>query len=337
MGGKVDLQRTLARDGDALGAGVEVAYKQGSRIHHCGADVWPTGTNRRERNWDYRYTWLRDAAFTLYAFMRLGYTEEARSFMLWLKDRTFDEGERGPLQVMYRIDGGQELDEFSLENFSGYKNSRPVRVGNAASKQLQLDIYGELMDAVYLATKYGDAIPHDGWKRLCTLVDWVGGNWTRPDEGIWEVRGGSRQFLHSRVMCWVAVDRAWRLAAKRSLPAPLEKWQELRNQIYESVFADFWNEELKSFVAYEGADFVDASALLMPLVRFISPIDPKWLATMKKIERDLTEDALVYRYNTAQTKVDGVERGGRDVYGVFVLVYRVLGARRRDRQSTIVV
>jgi GH15 family glucan-1,4-alpha-glucosidase len=259
-----------------------------------------------ERNWDYRYTWMRDAAFTVYAFMRLGYTEEARHFMLWLKDRIDLKAPEGPLQVMYRPNGGRDLDEISLEHLAGYRNSKPVRIGNAASDQLQLDIYGELMDAVYLSTKYGDAIPYDGWKRVCGLIDWVAQNWARPDEGIWEVRGGRKPFLHSRVMCWVAVDRAVRLAEKRSLPAPFGEWQILRTTIYESVFEEFWSDELQSFVAYKGANFVDASALLMPLVRFISPIDPRWLSTMQKIEADLTEDALVYRYKDPDASMDGL-------------------------------
>ena len=259
------------------------------------------------RNWDYRYIWMRDAAFTLYAFMRLGYTEEARRFMWWLKDRISLTAEDGPLQVMYRASGDESLEEISLDHFSGYQDSRPVRIGNAASNQLQLDIYGEVMDAIYLASKYGDAIPYDGWKNVCGLVEWLAQNWERPDEGIWEMRAGRKPFLHSRVMCWVAVDRALRLAEKRSYPAPVQKWQDLRSAIYESVFEQFWNHDLQSFVAYAGADFVDASALLMPLVRFISPVDPRWLGTLKKIEADLTEDALVYRYNSRDTGVDGLE------------------------------
>ena len=259
------------------------------------------------RNWDYRYTWMRDAAFSLYAFMRLGYTEEAQRFLAWLKDRAAFDSEEGPLQVMYRINGETNLDETSLDHFAGYQNSKPVRIGNAAGKQLQLDIYGEMLDAAYLATKYGDGLPYEAWKNISRLIDWIEKNWTEPDEGIWEVRGGRKHFLHSRVMCWVAVDRVLRLAEKRSLPVPLVKWQTLRNQIYQSVFEEFWNDELQCFVAYRGATFVDASALLMPLVRFISPVDPLWLATLKKIEEDLTEDALVYRYNTTDSAVDGLD------------------------------
>jgi pentatricopeptide repeat protein len=259
------------------------------------------------RNWDYRYTWMRDAAFTLYAFMRLGYTDEARQFMSWLGDRITEDRKHSPLQIMYRTNGDQNLEEVSLDHLSGYENSRPVRIGNGASNQLQLDIYGEVLDAIYLATKYGDGLPYETWKKICELVEWVSQNWMRPDEGIWEVRGGRKQFLHSRVMCWVAVDRALRLSAKRSLPAPVYQWEILRTAIYESVFNEFWDDKLQTFVAYAGANFVDASALLMPLVRFISPIDPRWMSTLKKIETDLTEDALVYRYDNAASGVDGLE------------------------------
>jgi GH15 family glucan-1,4-alpha-glucosidase len=260
-----------------------------------------------ERNWDYRYTWLRDSSFSLYAFMRLGFVEEARAFTHWIRDRMQDDAEHGPLQVMYHPDGRKELDEVILDSLSGYKNSRPVRIGNAAYKQLQLDIYGELMDAVYLATKYGDGISYDGWHNLQRILDWLGQNWSRPDEGIWEVRGGSREFLHSRLMCWVAFDRAIRLAEKRSLAGPVDKWRETRDTIYEDIFTNFWSDKLKSFVQYKGSDTLDASVLLMPLMRFISPIDSRWLSTMEAIEKHLTEDSLVYRYDNIGAPVDGLD------------------------------
>ena len=160
------------------------------------------------RNWDYRYTWLRDATFTLYALIRLGFVDETEAFISWLKGRLGDDAERGPLQVMYGIDGRQKLDEVTLEHLSGYENSRPVRIGNAAYQQLQLDIYGEMMDSIYLANKYGDPISYAGWQDVQRILEWLGKNWQRPDEGIWEVRGGPREFLHSRLMCWVAFDRA---------------------------------------------------------------------------------------------------------------------------------
>jgi len=259
-----------------------------------------------ERNWDYRYTWLRDSAFSLYAFMRLGFVDEAQSFTKWLRDRLHDDAEHGPLQVMYRINGSQQLKEETLDSFTGYADSRPVRIGNAASGQLQLDIYGELMDAIYLSNKYGDGISHDNWKGIWRILEWLGKNWNRPDEGIWEVRGGRKPFLHSRLMCWVAFDRAIRLGQKRSLAAPFAEWLTTRDAISEDIFTNFWDESLKTFVQYQGSKDVDASALLMPLMRFISPVDPRWLSTMSAIEKTLTEDSLVYRYDTVDNPVDGL-------------------------------
>jgi GH15 family glucan-1,4-alpha-glucosidase len=250
------------------------------------------------RNWDYRYAWIRDASFTLYALMRLGYTREAGAFMNWIEARCRELGENGGLQVMYRIDGSHQLDEETLDHFEGYRQSGPVRIGNAASNQLQLDIYGELMDSVYLYNKYGQPISYDFWMNLTRLVDWVCQNWKRPDEGIWEVRGGRHEFLYSRVMCWVAVDRGLRLAEKRSFPAPMERWRKTRDQIYRDVYDHFWNPKLKAFVQHKGSRTLDASCLLMPLVKFIGPTDPRWLSTLKAVETSLLADSLVHRYNT---------------------------------------
>jgi GH15 family glucan-1,4-alpha-glucosidase len=261
------------------------------------------------RNWDYRYTWLRDATFSLYALIRLGFVEEAESFIEWLKGRLSDDAERGPLQVMYGIDGRQKLDERTLDHLSGYENSRPVRIGNAAYQQLQLDIYGEMMDSIYLANKYGDQISNEGWLNVRRDLAWLGKNWQRPDEGIWEVRGGAKEFLHSRLMCWVAFDRALRLAQKRSLSGPLHEWLELRDAIREDIFTNFWDQQLQSFVQSKGSKALDASVLLMPLMRFISPVDPMWLSTLRAIESQLVEDTLVYRYDAEKTHVDGLEGG----------------------------
>jgi GH15 family glucan-1,4-alpha-glucosidase len=261
------------------------------------------------RNWDYRFTWLRDAAFTLYALIRLGFVDETEAFIDWLKGRMIDDAQRGPLQVMYGIDGRQKLDELTLNHFSGYENSRPVRIGNAAYKQLQLDIYGEMMDSVYLANKYGDPISHAGWQGVQRMLEWLGRNWQRADEGIWEVRGGAKEFLHSRLMCWVAFDRALRLAQKRSLSGPLETWQGTRDEIRNDIFTNFWNEELQSFVQAKGTKDLDASALLMPMMRFISPVDPMWLSTMRALEKSLIEDTLVRRYAVECTHVDGLPGG----------------------------
>src|ERR1043166_1629604 len=261
------------------------------------------------RNWDYRFTWLRDATFTLYALIRLGFVEEAEAFIDWLKGRLGDDAERGPLQVMYGIDGRQKLDELTLDHLQGYQHSKPVRIGNAAYQQLQLDIYGEMMDSIYLANKYGDPISYAGWQEVQRMLQWLGKNWQRPDEGIWEVRGGPREFLHSRLMCWVAFDRALRLAQKRSLSAPFDAWLRTRDAIREEIFTNFWDDELKSFVQSKGTKDLDASVLLMPLMRFISPVDPMWRSTMKAIEARLVEDTLVHRYQTERTHVDGISGG----------------------------
>jgi GH15 family glucan-1,4-alpha-glucosidase len=249
------------------------------------------------RNWDYRYTWVRDASFTIYALMRLGYTDEAAAFMRWIEARCSELDPELPLQVMYRIDGSRHLKEEQLKNFEGYKKSSPVRIGNGACNQLQLDIYGELMDSVYIYNKSAEMISYDFWLHLAKLVAWVCENWRRPDEGIWEVRGGRHEFLYSRVMCWVAVDRGIRLAQKRSFPAPLADWMRVRDEIYRDIYHEFWDGELKTFVQYKAAKTVDGSALLMPLVRFIGPNDPRWRSTLEVINRNLVEDSLVYRYS----------------------------------------
>jgi GH15 family glucan-1,4-alpha-glucosidase len=259
------------------------------------------------RNWDYRYTWIRDAAFSLYALLRLGFTEEAAAFMEWLTDR-FREGEgsgKGPLQIMYGIDGRSELPEIELEHFEGYRGSSPVRVGNGAADQLQLDIYGELIDSVYLYNKYGEAIYHDAWSDLSRLVEWVCENWDQADEGIWETRGGRQHFTFSRLMCWVAVERAIRMARQRGLPADLVHWLSVRDSIYHQIMERGWHEGRKAFVQHYDTDVLDASLLLMPLVKFIAPTDPRWLSTLDAMSEELVSDSLVYRYNV-EASPDGL-------------------------------
>lgn len=249
------------------------------------------------RNWDYRYSWVRDASFTIYAFMRLGYSSEAAAFMKWIEARCGELKPGSPLQVMYRVDGGHDLAETTLPHFEGYKKSSPVRIGNGAFDQLQLDVYGELMDSVYIYNKFGELISYDFWQNLVQLIEWVCANWQRADAGIWEVRGGPDEFLYSRVMCWVALDRGLRLADKRSFPAPRAKWLQVRDDIYRDVYERFWDPQLKSFVQGRSTRALDASALLMPLVKFIGPSDPRWESTLAAINRHLVEDSLVYRYN----------------------------------------
>jgi GH15 family glucan-1,4-alpha-glucosidase len=258
------------------------------------------------RNWDYRYTWIRDASFTLYGLMRLGYTEEAAAFMRWIEERCRSTTSANPLQVVYAIDGNPRVPEVELGHLQGYQRSKPVRIGNAAAKQLQLDIYGELLDSVYIYNRYGEPISYDFWMNLMRLVDWVCDHWRKPDDSIWEVRGGRKAFLYSRVLCWVAVDRGIRLALNRSFPAPLERWQRIRDAIYQDVYHRFWDPKLKAFVQYRGAKTVDASSLLMPLVKFISPTDPRWRSHLSTLEQALVEDSLVYRYDVLAGKQDGL-------------------------------
>lgn len=249
------------------------------------------------RNWDYRYTWIRDASFTIYALMRLGYTEEAGAFNQWIEQRCHEVTEGSSLQIMYGIDGRHDLREETLEHFSGFAGSRPVRIGNGAYDQLQLDILGELMDSIYLYDKWGQPISHALWLSLCPLLNWVCAHWQEPDAGIWETRDGAQKFLYSHFMCWVALDRGLRVARKRSFPAPLAKWLEVRDRIFNEIHSEFWNKDLQAFVQRAGSNTVDASSLLMPLIKFIGPTDPQWLSTLKLIGERLVDDSLVHRYD----------------------------------------
>lgn len=292
-----------------------------------------------ERNWDYRYTWVRDAAFTLYALMRIGFIDEAAQFMQWLEARCHELNPDGSLQIIYGIDGRHALTEEILDHLDGYKGSRPVRIGNGAYNQLQLDIYGELMDSVYLYNKYGSPISYDFWTHLRQLVTWVCNNWQRKDEGIWEVRGGQQHFVYSKLMCWVAVDRALRLADKRSFPADRDRWFKVRDQIYEDIMAKGWNPKRQAFVQHYESESVDAANLMMPLVFFLSPTDPRMLKTLDAINRSpeqggLVSNSLVYRYNVDQI-ADGL-RGEEGTFNIctFWLVEAMTRAGR-DEQARL--
>jgi GH15 family glucan-1,4-alpha-glucosidase len=259
------------------------------------------------RNYDYRYTWIRDAAFSLYALLRIGFTEEAAGFMSWLTDR-FQERKShvlGPLQVMYDIRGGMELTEQILHHLDGYRGSAPVRVGNAASEQLQLDIYGELIDSVYLYNQHASPIHHDTWMDLCRVVEWLCENWDQADEGIWEVRSGRQHFTMSRLMSWVALDRVIRMALERGLPGDLASWQRQRDTIYRQIMTRGWHAERGAFVQHYGTDVLDAGVLMLPLVNFIAPTDRHWLSTLDAISSELVSDSLVYRYNV-EASPDGL-------------------------------
>ena len=287
------------------------------------------------RNWDYRYTWIRDAAFTVYSLIRIGFTSEAAQFMDFLDARCHEMKPDGSLQVMYGIDGRHVLTEKRLNHLEGYMGSRPVRIGNGAYKQLQLDIYGEMMDSVYLFNKYGTPISYDLWTYLRRLTNWVASHWRQKDDAIWEVRGGRKHFTYSKMMCWVAMDRALRLAEKRSFPADWKLWLRTRDVIYQTVMAKGWNPKRGAFVQSFGSDALDASALLMPLVFFLSPSDPMMLSTLDAInrpptERGLVSDGLVFRYDLKESP-DGL-KGNESTFNIctFWLVEALTRAGRTD-------
>ncbi|MFJ9663220.1 glycoside hydrolase family 15 protein [Streptomyces sp. NPDC101219] len=269
-----------------------------------------------ERNWDYRYVWVRDAAFCVYALLRLGFSEEAEAFMGFVSRHISpgDGAPSGPLQIMYGIDGRTDLSEAELSHLEGHLGSAPVRVGNAAAEQLQLDIYGALIDSIYLYDKWAEPVSSEQWDHVCALVEWVGAHWDQPDEGIWETRGGRRKFLYSRLMCWVAIERAIRMAHRRGLPADLPRWQACRDTIYRRIMSHGWSEERGAFMQHEDGDVLDAAVLMMPLTKFIAPTDPKWLRTLASLTEELVSDSLVYRYDPGVSP-DGL-RGGEGTFSI---------------------
>ncbi len=259
------------------------------------------------RNWDYRFTWVRDAAFTVYSLMRLGYTEEAGAFAQFMQARAKEEEPNGgPLNVLYGIDGRHNTSEETLDHLDGYRGSKPVRIGNAAVGHLQLDIYGELMDALYLYDKYGSPLSYDMWVTIEHMLDWVTQHWREDDQSIWEVRGGKRQFTYSKLQCWVALDRGVRLARKRSFPTESDQWRFERNKIYTAIMKEGWNEKKGAFTQFFGSSACDASLLMMPLMLFVSPKDPRMLATLDTIKRELASDSLVLRYEVEKAAEDGL-------------------------------
>jgi GH15 family glucan-1,4-alpha-glucosidase len=260
------------------------------------------------RNWDYRYTWVRDAAFTLKPLLALGFTDELRAFARFLMSCLHAHGGNGsgPLQVLYGIDGRAHVPEEVLDHLEGYAQSAPVRIGNDAAHQLQLDIYGEIMDAAHLLEQHTKQMPYDSWQTIASVAGWLCENWNRPDEGIWETRGGRQHFTHSRLMCWVALDRAIRTALDRGFPGDVVRWMSVRDEIFHRIMQRSWSESKGAFVQHEQTDVLDASVLLMPLVGFISPTDPRWLSTLDAISTDLVADSLVYRYDPAASP-DGID------------------------------
>ncbi len=274
-----------------------------------------------ERNWDYRYTWVRDGSFSIYALLGLGYVEEAAAFGAWLRDRVSQQaGERsGPLRIMYRVDGSSDLDEEILGHLEGWRGAKPVRIGNGAADQLQLDIYGEALDAMALADSRGLFLAHQGWLAVSEMIDWLADHWDQPDEGIWETRGGRKDFTYGRFQSWIALDRAIRLAEHHGRPANLERWTMERDRVYHQIMERGWNPKVKAFTQHYESDVLDSSLLMMPLQGFISPKDPMWLSTLRAMDDSLVSDSLVYRYNPSMTP-DGL-RGSEGTFSLCTFWY----------------
>jgi GH15 family glucan-1,4-alpha-glucosidase len=253
-----------------------------------------------ERNWDYRFTWVRDGSLSVHALAGLGYLDEAAGFGKWLRDRVTEStitGDSDPIKIMYRVDGSSDLSEQTMDHFDGWRGSRPVRIGNDAVGQLQLDIYGEALDAIRTGDRYGLPMAHAGWLELTRIIDWLADHWDQPDEGIWETRGGREDFTYGRSQCWVALDSAIRLAERHGRPANLAKWAAARDQLYRQIMERGWKTRAQAFTQHYGTDVLDSSVLLMPLSGFITATDPMWLSTLDAIDRELVPDSLVYRYN----------------------------------------
>jgi GH15 family glucan-1,4-alpha-glucosidase len=274
-----------------------------------------------ERNWDYRYTWIRDASFSVYALLGLGYVDEAAAFVRWLADRSEESigTGSGPLKIMYRVDGSSGLSEETLGHFEGWRGSRPVRIGNGAADQLQLDIYGEAADAIYQADIRGLNLPYQGWMSLAGITDWVCDHWDQPEEGIWETRGGRKDFTYGRFQCWVALDRAIRLAAQHGWPAGTGRWIAERDKIYQQIMNRGWHPQKNAFTQHYDTDVLDAALLLMPQMGFITPDDPIWLSTLDAMKGELVSDSLVYRYNPSASP-DGL-RGQEGTFSLCSFLY----------------
>jgi GH15 family glucan-1,4-alpha-glucosidase len=274
-----------------------------------------------ERNWDYRYTWLRDGSFSIHALLGLGYEEEASAFARWVRDRVEESAgdSSGPLKIMYRVDGSSDLTEETLDHFEGWRGSRPVRIGNGAADQLQLDIYGEALGALHHADARGLPFAHEGWLAVARIMDWLCDNWDQPEEGIWETRGGRQSFTYGRFQCWVALDRAIRLAERHGRPANITRWRAERDAIYEQIMSRGWNPDRRTFVQRYGSDVLDAALLLMPQEGFIHGQDPMWLSTLDAMDTELVSDSLVYRYNPSASP-DGL-RGDEGTFSLCTFWY----------------
>jgi GH15 family glucan-1,4-alpha-glucosidase len=276
-----------------------------------------------ERNWDYRFTWIRDGSLTMHALSNLGYLEEAARFGAWIRDRVIEGGASAdgasPLKIMYRVDGSSDLTEETLDHFEGWRGSKPVRIGNGAADQLQLDIYGEAGDAILAGDNAGVPIAYEGWLALTKIVDWVADNWDQPDEGVWETRGGRRDFTYGRFQCWVALDRAIKLAERHGRPANVAKWVVARDELYNQVMKRGWNPKVNAFTQHYDTEVLDSILLFMPIEDFISPTDPRWLSTLDAMNKELVSDSLVYRYNPAASP-DGLH-GSEGTFSLCTFLY----------------
>jgi GH15 family glucan-1,4-alpha-glucosidase len=274
-----------------------------------------------ERNWDYRFTWVRDASFSIYALLGMGFTEEAVAFSRWLRASIEERAGTGgtPMNLMYRIDGSTDLTEETLDQWEGYRGSSPVRIGNGAAEQLQLDIYGEALDSLYFASQRGLEVGHAGWLALHEILDWLADHWDQPEAGIWETRGGPKNFTYGRVMSWVAFDRAIRLATARGRPAPLDRWTSQRDALYAQAMQRGWDSGRGAFVQHYDDKVLDSSLLRMSSVGFIAPQDPMWLSTLRTMDAELVTDSLVYRYNPGASP-DGL-RGSEGTFSLCSFMY----------------